>query len=68
MKSTRRGHCLYTSSLFFLIFLTAVCIALSAADVIVQALFDRTESGRFDLRNLLVVAASYVVLVIWNDT
>ncbi|KAI9275603.1 hypothetical protein BDA99DRAFT_495937 [Phascolomyces articulosus] len=64
MKSTRRGHCLYTSSLFFLIFLTAVCIAISAADVIVQALFDRTESGRFDLRNLFVVAASYVVLAI----
>ncbi|KAI7849469.1 hypothetical protein BDC45DRAFT_540037 [Circinella umbellata] len=64
MKSTRRGHRLYTSSLFFLIFLTAVCIALSAADVIVQALFDRTESGHFDLRNLLVVAASYVVLAI----
>ncbi|KAG2227312.1 hypothetical protein INT45_004267 [Circinella minor] len=64
MKSTRRGHRLYTSSLFLLIFLTAVCIALSAADVIVQALFDRTESGHFDLRNLLVVAASYVVLAI----
>ncbi|KAI9499536.1 hypothetical protein BDB00DRAFT_753060 [Zychaea mexicana] len=66
MKSTRYGHFFYTSSLFFLIFLTAVCIALSAADVIVQALFDRTESGPFDLRNLFVVAASYVVLKVYS--
>ncbi|KAI8148922.1 hypothetical protein BJV82DRAFT_590080 [Fennellomyces sp. T-0311] len=64
MERSRWGHFLYTSSLFFLIVLTAACIAISAADVIVQALFDQTESGRFDLRNLFVVAASYVVLAI----
>ncbi|ORY96358.1 hypothetical protein BCR43DRAFT_491565 [Syncephalastrum racemosum] len=64
MKRTRLAHSLYTGSLFFLILLTAVCIAISAADVIIQALADRTESGTLDFRNLIVVAASYVLLAI----
>lgn len=62
MRRTRLAHTLYTGSLFLLILLTAVCIAISAADVIIQALADRTESGNLDFRNLIVVAASYVLL------
>lgn len=63
MHSTRLTHYLYTASLFLLILLTAIAIAISAADVIIQALADRTESDELDYRNLVVVAASYVVLV-----
>lgn len=63
MHSTRLTHYLYTASLFLLILLTAIAIAISAADVIIQALADRTESDQLDYRNLVVVAASYVVLV-----
>lgn len=63
MKSSRTTHYLYTASLFFLIFLTAVCVAISAVDVIIQALSDRTASGTFDYRGLAVVGASYVALV-----
>lgn len=64
MKSVRLPHYLYTASLFALIFLTAVCIAISAADVIIQALSDKTNTGKFDFRNLIVVSCSYVILVI----
>ncbi|KAL1935697.1 hypothetical protein VTP01DRAFT_4837 [Rhizomucor pusillus] len=64
MKRSRTGHYLYTASLFFLIFLAAVCIAISAADVIIQALADHTESNTTDYRNLFVVAASYVLLAL----
>ncbi|KAI8388477.1 uncharacterized protein BYT42DRAFT_543771 [Radiomyces spectabilis] len=64
MKTSRKAHYLYTASLFFLIFLTTVCIAISAADVIIQALTDRTDSGLFDYRNLVVVGGSYLVLAI----
>lgn len=63
MKSVRLSHYLYTASLFFLIFLTAVCVALSAADVIIQALTDNSNSGQLDYRNLIVVGGSYVLLV-----
>lgn len=63
MKSTRSSQCLYIASLFFLIFLTAVCIAISAADVCIQALADKTTTGKFDFRNLVVVGGTYVVLV-----
>jgi hypothetical protein len=63
MKSVRLSHYLYTASLFFLIFLTGVCIALSAADVIIQALTDKTNTGQRDYRNLIVVGGSYVLLV-----
>lgn len=63
MKSVRLPHYLYTASLFALIFLTAVCIAISAADVIIQALSDKTSTGKFDFRNLIVVSCSYVILV-----
>ncbi|CAO3658707.1 unnamed protein product [Rhizopus stolonifer] len=62
MKSTRSSQCLYIASLFFLIFLTAVCIAISAADVCIQALADKTTTGKFDFRNLVVVGGTYVVL------
>jgi hypothetical protein len=65
MKAVKLPHYLYTSSLFLLIFLTAVCIAISAADVIIQALTDKTSTGEFDYRNLIVVSGSYVLLV--ND-
>ncbi|ORZ25363.1 hypothetical protein BCR42DRAFT_400002 [Absidia repens] len=64
MKSSRTTHYLYTASLFFLIFLTAVCVAISAVDVIIQALSDRTASGIFDYRGMAVVGASYVALAI----
>ncbi|KAI8967232.1 hypothetical protein BDF20DRAFT_917708 [Mycotypha africana] len=64
MKSVKVSHYLYTASLFFLIFLTAVCIALSGADVIIQALTDRSSSGHFVPRNLLVVSSSYVLLAL----
>lgn len=67
MKRSRTGHYLYTASLFFLIFLAAVCIAISAADVIIQALADHTESNTTDYRNLFVVAASYVLLVMTDS-
>lgn len=63
MKSIRVAHYLYTASLFLLIFLTAVCVAISAADVIIQALTDKTNTGKFDFRNLVVVGGSYVILV-----
>lgn len=64
MKSVRLPHYLYTASLFALIFLTAVCIAISAADVIIQALSDKTSTGKFDFRNLIVVSCSYVILAL----
>lgn len=63
MRSIKISNYLYTGSLFFLIILTAVCVALSAADVIIQSLTDKTSNGRFDFRNLVVVAGSYVLLV-----
>ncbi|KAI8337478.1 hypothetical protein BC941DRAFT_513332 [Chlamydoabsidia padenii] len=62
MKSSRTTHYLYTASLFFLIFLTAVCVAISAVDVLIQALSDRTASGTFDYRGLAIVGASYFAL------
>ncbi|KAG1314081.1 hypothetical protein G6F61_001307 [Rhizopus arrhizus] len=64
MKSTRLPHYLYTASLFLLILLTAVCIAISAADVSIQALADKTTTGKFDFRNLVVVGGSYVLLAL----
>ncbi|KAI9312195.1 hypothetical protein BX666DRAFT_862458 [Dichotomocladium elegans] len=64
MQNTRIAHYLYTASLFFLILLTGLCIAISAADIIIQALADRTESGTFDYNNLIVVAASYMLLAV----
>ncbi|KAI7894844.1 uncharacterized protein EV154DRAFT_559923 [Mucor mucedo] len=64
MKSVRVSHYLYTASLFLLIFLTAVCVAISAADVIIQALTDKTNTGKFDFRNLVVVGGSYVILAL----
>lgn len=67
MKSVKLPHYLYTGSLFFLIFLTAICVAISAADVIIQALTDKTNTGTFDFRNLVVVAGSYVILVSNNN-
>lgn len=63
MKSVKLPQYLYTASLFLLIFLTAVCVAISAADVIIQALTDKTKDGKFDYRNLVVVGGSYVLLV-----
>lgn len=63
MKSVKLTQYLYTASLFFLIFLTAVCVAISAADVVIQALTDKTNTGQFDFRNLIVVAGSYLLLV-----
>lgn len=63
MKSVKFTQYLYTASLFFLIFLTAVCVAISAADVVIQALTDRTNTGQFDYRNLIVVGGSYLLLV-----
>ncbi|KAI9259316.1 hypothetical protein BY458DRAFT_517447 [Sporodiniella umbellata] len=62
MKSTRSSQCLYTTSLFILILLTAVCVAISAADVSIQALANKTTTGIFDFRNLVVVGGTYVVL------
>lgn len=67
MKSVRLPHYLYTASLFFLILLTAICIGISAADVIIQALTDKTSTGKFDFRNLVVVSGSYVLLVMSNS-
>lgn len=64
MKSVKLTQYLYTASLFFLIFLTAVCVAISAADVVIQALTDKTNTGQFDYRNLIVVGGSYLLLVI----
>ncbi|KAI8887853.1 hypothetical protein K501DRAFT_241609 [Backusella circina FSU 941] len=64
MKAVKLPHYLYTSSLFFLIFLSAVCIAISAADVIIQALTDKTSTGEFDFRNMIVVGGSYVLLTL----
>lgn len=63
MKSVKLTQYLYTASLFFLIFLTAVCVAISAADVVIQALTDKTNTGQFDFRNLIVVGGSYLLLV-----
>lgn len=63
MKSVKLSNYLYIGSLFFLILLTALCVAISAADVIIQALTDKTNQGTFDYRNLIVVGGSYVVLV-----
>ncbi|RCI05507.1 hypothetical protein CU098_004031 [Rhizopus stolonifer] len=64
MKSNRLSHYLYASSLFILIILTAVCVAISAADVSIQALADKTTTGSFDFRNLVVVTGSYVFLAL----
>ncbi|KAG2195942.1 hypothetical protein INT46_005968 [Mucor plumbeus] len=64
MKSVKLTQYLYTASLFFLIFLTAVCVAISAADVVIQALTDKTNTGQFDFRNLIVVAGSYLLLAL----
>ncbi|KAL0095505.1 hypothetical protein F4703DRAFT_1824941 [Phycomyces blakesleeanus] len=64
MISSKTSRHLYTASLFFLIFLTALCLAISAADVIIQALTDRTESDKFDYRNLVVVGGGYVLLTV----
>ncbi|KAI9308968.1 hypothetical protein BJ944DRAFT_259327 [Cunninghamella echinulata] len=64
MKYSRATHHLYTASLFFLIFLTGVCVAISAVDVIIQAFSDRTEIGRFNYTSVIVVAACYFVLAI----
>ncbi|KAH8550371.1 hypothetical protein BGW37DRAFT_499062 [Umbelopsis sp. PMI_123] len=58
----RESTALYTASLFILIALTAVCLAISAADVIIQALADKNQSGQNDYRNLFVVGGSYVLL------
>lgn len=63
MRSIKITKYLYTGSLFFLIILTAACVALSAADVIIQSLTDKTSNGKFDFRNLIVVSGSYVLLV-----
>ncbi|ORE14332.1 hypothetical protein BCV71DRAFT_187507 [Rhizopus microsporus] len=62
MNSAKWPHYLYTASLFLLISLSALCIAISAADVIIQALTDRTSTGKLDFRNLAVVGGSYVLL------
>jgi hypothetical protein len=59
----RESNALYTASLFILIALTAVCLAVSAADVIIQALADKNQYGQHDYRNLFVVGGSYVLLV-----
>lgn len=59
----QESNVLYTASLFFLIALTALCLAVSAADVIIQALADKNQSGEHDYRNLFVVGGSYVLLV-----
>ncbi|OBZ90440.1 Defect at low temperature protein 1 [Choanephora cucurbitarum] len=64
MFSMRWPHYLYTASLFLLIFLTAVCIAISASDVIIQSLTNRAYSGSFDYRSVLVVGSSYVFLAL----
>ncbi|KAI7876210.1 hypothetical protein K492DRAFT_210517 [Lichtheimia hyalospora FSU 10163] len=66
MHSIRLSHYIYRGSLFFLILLTAAAVALSAADVIIQALADPTEeSDTHNYRNLIVVVVSYVVLAIF---
>ncbi|KAI9483404.1 MAG: hypothetical protein EXX96DRAFT_141171 [Benjaminiella poitrasii] len=64
MKSVKSSKYLYTASLFFFIFLTAACVAISAADVIIQALSDKTSTGSFDYRNLIVVGGSYLLLAL----
>ncbi|KAI8051047.1 uncharacterized protein B0P05DRAFT_480216 [Gilbertella persicaria] len=64
MHSTKWPHYLYTASLFFLIFLTALCIAISASDVVIQTLTNKEYSGNFDYRNLLVVSSSYIFLAL----
>ncbi|CEG70366.1 hypothetical protein RMATCC62417_06278 [Rhizopus microsporus] len=64
MNSAKWPHYLYTASLFLLISLSALCIAISAADVIIQALTDRTSTGKLDFRNLAVVGGSYVLLAL----
>lgn len=67
MNSAKWPHYLYTASLFLLISLSALCIAISAADVIIQALTDRTSTGKLDFRNLAVVGGSYVLLVKYTN-
>lgn len=56
--------CFYKVSLFVLIFLLIVVIAMSATDIIVQALSTAaTASGTFKYSNLVVVGVSYALLV-----
>ncbi|KAI7872454.1 hypothetical protein BDF14DRAFT_1697521, partial [Spinellus fusiger] len=62
MPSNRTSRHLYTASLLCLVLLIVVCLAISAADVIIQALEDRTATGYLDYRNLFVVTSSYVLL------
>ncbi|CAO3643640.1 unnamed protein product [Cunninghamella blakesleeana] len=64
MKYSRTAHHLYTASLFILIFLTGVCVAISAVDVIIQAFSDWTEIGHFNYSSVIVVAAGYIVLAV----
>ncbi|KAI7908142.1 uncharacterized protein BX663DRAFT_547759 [Cokeromyces recurvatus] len=64
MKSVKASKYLYTASLFFFIFLAAVCVAISAVDVIIQALSNKTSTGSFDFRNLAVIGGSYVLLAL----
>ncbi|OZJ06382.1 hypothetical protein BZG36_00719 [Bifiguratus adelaidae] len=65
MKSSLRSRVfttLYNFSLFFLVFLTAFCLIVSAYDIIVQALGYQPHKSGEDIRNLLVVGGSYVLL------
>ncbi|KAI8994810.1 hypothetical protein BDB01DRAFT_715424 [Pilobolus umbonatus] len=62
MKSIKLKSYYYTASLCFLLLLTTVCIGISGADVIIQSLTDRTSSGTFDYRGLVVIAGSYLLL------
>lgn len=59
----QESNILYTASLFILIALTALCLAISAADVIIQALADKNQYGQRDYRNLFVVGGSYALMV-----
>jgi isoprenylcysteine carboxyl methyltransferase (ICMT) family protein YpbQ len=59
----QESNVLYTVSLFVLIALTALCLAVSAADVIIQALADKNQYGQRDYRNLFVVGGSYALMV-----
>jgi hypothetical protein len=63
MISLKKPQTFYISSLFTLIILAVVCIAISAVDIIIQALTQKTTAGYFDHRNLIVVGGSYVLLV-----
>ncbi|KAM3588455.1 hypothetical protein VKS41_000900 [Umbelopsis sp. WA50703] len=58
----QESNVLYTVSLFVLIALTALCLAVSAADVIIQALADKNQYGQRDYRNLFVVGGSYALM------